>query len=263
MRQSKVVILLLLLFATLVCPETVYAQKRIGTVHALSAANTVHQYPGIVHFEDGRTEEYALVEMPNNTHGNTRETIRVKRSKEDTDFESLSAKDIEAISFWVESVPEKVLKLYAISRTYCLNPDAIKPKTVTTKDWCMPLGHQSAWGQTFIRFDVYEINKKTGEVSCYLLNSYNYALVCIYLHNKTALWDCLSAAPFNDIWWMHKTQSKQQKKKGINPNAEIYEPFRSNEVVYENLLEGKYNGDDIQYVLDEMAKTLVHKSTKQ
>lgn len=237
----------LLLLALIVLPMLAEAQ----------IAAMVHRYadvfyPGIVTMKSGRSTEYAQVELPKYDQAE----ITVSKDPKRKQTSVLKSEDIAYVTIWSKDFPEIKNTLYHISADRDCKGKKFQDY------WGYPIAG-SSWGMVFQCHLTYTMDKETGHLQGDYYGTYNNG---IYQENPVA---CVLIRPGQKHGHMViLAQSSGLKMWNVLHQKDIAELFAANPEIKEGVLQkkggskmekgvvikaGGLRGDDIQYVLDEMA----------
>ncbi|MBQ0118373.1 MAG: hypothetical protein KBS42_01200 [Bacteroidales bacterium] len=218
-------------------------------VMPVSAAVIVPKvYPcGVVTYRDGHEETYEQVELAQKWS----QKIKIKIDKEE---QTIPAKDISCITYWLKDFPQEKCTIYCLSVL-----DDRKKNGKLLCEWGVPIMGNS-WGVVFRCHDIYLLNQQTGE-----MRMLAYADESIESLAKPHLetWQPLllqrkdmDHAIFIDsirCYEDRKTKETQCEfcwpRKKAKLGAEI---FKDNAEISEQIIDGTLKASDLQYILDQM-----------
>lgn len=186
---------------------------------------TPHYYPGEVYFKDGHHEAYDEIELPR--VGKSK--IGVKKNAEDKARTTIQAIDIIGIKIWHKDFPDKVHVLHYVN--------AKKMYMHDENQWGNPI-YANAWGILYQCEMNYQMNKKTGDLDFVKFVGGNGPDTPTLFYLKRPEWDQAQLIMVNGA---------------MIPKKKAAEYFSDNAAIYEGVKSGKLKGDDIVYIMDEMA----------
>lgn len=173
-------------------------------------------YPGIIFYNDGHKEEYRWVELPKGTDKN----IIICNDEKKKEKVKIPAVDIHHVVLWSEKQPEVYRYLYHI-------------RTKSSNDmWGMRRAH-SSWGMVVSIYEYYVLDKKSGAM--WGMNNHSFPTTSYLLRESDEFAQPLMVGnSFSNV----KT---------------ICNFFSEKPEIAKAIRDKKLKGDDIQYILDEMA----------
>lgn len=184
-----------------------------------------HYYPGEVYFKDGHHEEYVEVELPR--VGKSK--LSVKKYDSDKKRTTIEAEDIICIKIWHKDFPDKVHVLYYVhAKKYLLNNE---------HQWGTPIMGNS-WGVVYQCEMNYKMNNKTGELGFVKFVGGKSPDTPTLYYLMRPVWQEAQLVMWDEI---------------LIPKKKAAEIFAENEEISQAILDGKLSGEDMEYILDEMA----------
>lgn len=216
----------------------------ISAIVAAAKKATPHYTPGIVVFKDGHEQAYRWVQIP-------RQDMKGFKVAEDEKHKKpidLNPADIAAVVIWSEALPEKKVTLIHIEAE---KSDLPFYKTYPTEAWGYPIA-SSAWGTVFKCNYGFYINKKTGELEAEYAKRTSSMGNTMYVEEVAAgcyLW----CADFEKPQLIGGSHSGTTRMQWAGVPKRMGQFFASNPQLAQRIVDCKITGEDIQYILDEMA----------
>lgn len=218
------------------------AQAQI--VNAIRKA-IVHYTPGVVNFKDGHHEEYAFVEIPK--QGLTK--LKVTNDPKHKNPEELNAADIASVTLWTEDDPATTYTLYYVHADKSKLPFL---KTYPVDAWGYPIA-SSPWGTVYKCNSFYEVDKKSGKLEA-RYNTRTTQMGYSYVVEEVAAGCYMVCRDYENAQIIGGSKSAWGKGMTfIGVPKRIGPIFKSNPSIEKRIKEQKLRGDDIQYILDQMA----------
>ena len=215
--RKRFLLVLAAVFASVALHAQFFAQMSLATPH---------YYPGEVYFKDGHSEEFFEVELPR--VGKSK--LGVKKNAEDKGHIDIEATDIIGIKIWHKDFPDKRHVLYYVH--------ARKAYMQSEHQWGNPI-MGSAWGVVFQCEMNYQMDKKTGDLNFVKFVGGNSPDTPTLYYLVRDEWDLAELVMWNG---------------GFNTiKKNVVKLFAEKEEIAEAIKKGKLKGDDMQYILDEMA----------
>lgn len=233
-------------FTILLLALTVGVNAQVVSMIANAIKKAVPIYtPGVITYKDGHEVEYMWVELPNS--GDV--SIKVSNDAKHKKAEEIDATDIYYITYWTEQFPEQKLRLYRLHADKSKIPFA---GTLPQDVWGYPIA-ASEWGVVFKCNPRYEISKKLGEIMlCYDVRAVQMGNTVTYEQVPAHCY--LLCKDFENAQLIGGSREGKTtmiwaaiKMKHIAPI------FASNPSIEQRINDKKLRGEDIQYILDEMA----------
>ncbi len=210
-----------ILFAALLLVSIAIQAQFIAQMSLL----TPHYYPGEVYFKDGHHEAFDEIELPR--VGKSK--LGVKKNAGDKNRTNIEAIDIIGIKIWHKDFPDKTHVLYYVN--------AKKMYMHDENQWGNPI-YANAWGVLYQCEMNYQMNKKTGELDFVKFVGGNGPDTPTLFYLKRPEWDQAQLIMVNGL---------------LIPRKKAAELFSDNTTIYDGVKSGKLKGDDIVYIMDEMA----------
>lgn len=204
-----------------------------------------HYAHGTVTYKDGHEETYLWVELPK--HGTT--TLKVSDDPKHKKTTGIPAAEVAYITVWTEKLPEKKMELYYIHADKSKLPLC---GMIATDAWGYPIAGNS-WGTVYKCNPRYEEDKKSGEIMFLydirtvqngnLVRTEEVAAPCYMVcpdYENAQLIGGSGSYSGNSMSWA-------ALPKRIAPM------FHSNPSIEKRILNNELKGQDIQFILDEMA----------
>lgn len=211
--------------------------------------NTERYTPGTITFNDGHQVTYRWVQLP---HSGLTE-ILVANDEKHKKKEKIQATEIESITFWTEKNPDSLLTLYYVHADKTKIPLAgvglIGLSLIDS--WGEPIV-SSAWGTVYRCPAFYSIDKKTGLFKEeYLTHQSNMGNGMMMVSTIPAT--CFLKCQKYENAQLIGTSIPLTKILVFTAFTKKISPFFADNKAIANAIENKYlNGNDIQYILDEM-----------
>lgn len=221
------------------------------TAQAQLLRMAVERYtPGTVTFSDGHQTTYRWVQLPSS--GLTE--IMVANDEKHRKKEKIQAAEIESITYWTEKCPDSLLTLYYIHADKTKIPLAgVGFIGISLKDsWGEPIA-SSAWGTVYRCPAFYSIDKKTGLFKEeYLTHQSNMGNGMMMVSTIPAI--CFLKCKKYENAQLIGTSIPFTKTFVFTAFTKKISPFFADNKIIANAIENKsLNGNDIKYILDEMA----------
>lgn len=212
---------------------------------ALIQKSIPHYAHGTVTYKDGHEESYLWVELPK--HGTT--TLKVSDDPKHKKTTGIPATEVDHITVWSDKLPENKLVLYYIHADKSKLPLC---GMITTDAWGYPIASNN-WGTVYKCNAGYEEHKKSGEIM------FLYDVRTVQNGNMTTTEEvaapCYMVCPdYENAQLIGGSSSYSGNSMSWVALPKRMAPiFHSNPSIEKRILNKELKGQDIQFILDEMA----------
>ena len=228
--------------------------------------STIHQYadfyfPATIYFEDGHSETHEGVSMPHQEYGSAKTANLHAYDGKKSEKITIDPAEVTYIHYWHKDYTDKTIDLVRIFIPLAEDAKNWEKNITQTTFWGVPVA-ASRWGAAFAVYTTYNFDKSKKAFVGELYSSSNRpAVMHVLLRRHDGKVSNLGGSWTGSLkdWYFPDFSTNKSKKKQemLEKKQQYYSAFKDNPDIYNAFLNDQLRTSNIQYILDEMERTLI------